>query len=300
MTRSVIIKVRGIPATFRSKKNMEAVVKLFERLKGIIATGLESGDPNLTVLDVEMEKEEGILRPVIIQSRKGMVSVNVSERQPPAPPVKGDSGRISEKSAGGRDEHRSGEEALAADGRNLIMTGLGAEKRRDSRSEKGERSRGSVDPTLSGEVSKIFRSSKPQGGGGRRTSSKQTRTWGKRLLKGDLIRRHLRYETRKLFIKGDGGGGKKIWLAVGKGGKMRVPAGWRMVRVGNLRLRQTVGTEESGEVGREVGGEGSATAVPETHPTIDEEESDVKRVHMGECGGFIDSQMGGRGMQGSP
>ena len=27
-------------------------------------------------------------------------------------------------------------------------------------------------------------------------------------------------------------GGEKIWLAVGKGGKMRVPAGWRMVRAG--------------------------------------------------------------------
>ena len=128
MTRPAIIDVRGIPATFRSKKNMEAVVKSFGRLKGIIATGLESSDPNLTVLDVEMEKEEGIIRPVIIQSRKGMVTVNVSERQPPAPPAKGDSGRISEKSTGGRDEHRSGEEALAADGGNLIMTGWGGEE----------------------------------------------------------------------------------------------------------------------------------------------------------------------------
>ena len=164
VTRPAIIDVRGIPATFRSKKNMEAVVKSFGRLEGIIATGLESGDPNLTILDVEMEKEEGILQPVIIQSRKGMVTLNVSERQPPAPLVKGDSRCISEKSAGGRDEHRSGEEALAGDEGKLIMTRLGAEKRRDSRSEKGESSRGSVDPVVSGEVSKTFRSSKPRGG----------------------------------------------------------------------------------------------------------------------------------------
>ena len=46
------------------------------------------------------------------------------------------------------------------------MMGLGAEKRRDSRSEKGESSRGSVDPSVSGEVSKIFKSSKPQEEGG--------------------------------------------------------------------------------------------------------------------------------------
>ena len=101
VTRLAIIDVWGIPATFWSKKNMEAVVKSFGRLKGIIATGLESSDPNLTVLDVEMEKEEGILRPVIIQSHKGMVTVNVSERQPLAPPAKGDSRR---------DEHRSQQE----------------------------------------------------------------------------------------------------------------------------------------------------------------------------------------------
>ena len=61
VTRPAIIGVRGIPATVRSKKNMEAIVKSFGRLKGIITTGLESGDPNLTVLDVEMEKEEGTL-----------------------------------------------------------------------------------------------------------------------------------------------------------------------------------------------------------------------------------------------
>ena len=49
-----------------------------------------------------------------------------------------------------------------------------------------------------------------------------------------------------------------------------------------------------------MGREESETAVPETNPAIGEEELDVRRVHMGECGGFIDSQMGGRGMQGSP
>ena len=81
---------------------------------------------------------------------------------------------------------------------------------------------------------------------------------------------------------------------------MRVPTGWRMVRVGDLRLRLMAGTEESEEVGREVGGKESATTVPETNPTIGEEESDVRRVHMGKCEGFIDSQMSGRGMQGSP
>ena len=81
---------------------------------------------------------------------------------------------------------------------------------------------------------------------------------------------------------------------------MRVPTRWRMVRVGDLRLKQMGGTEKSGEGGREVGGEESSTAVPETNPAIDEVESDIKRVHLGECGGFIDSQMGGRGMQGSP
>ena len=32
--------------------------------------------------------------------------------------------------------------------------------------------------------------------------------------------------------------------------------------MGDLRLRQRVGMEESGEVGREVGGEESSTAVP--------------------------------------
>ena len=80
VTRPAIIDVRGIPVTFRSEKNMEAIVKSFGRLRGIIMTGLESGDPDLTVLDVEMEKEEGTLRPIIIQSRKGMVTLKVSER----------------------------------------------------------------------------------------------------------------------------------------------------------------------------------------------------------------------------
>ena len=196
-----------------------------------------------------------------------------------------------------RDENGSGEEAMTADGGNLIVNGLGAEQRRVSRSDKGESLRGLVDPTVSGEGSKILRSRKPQGGGGRRTSTKQSRLRGKRLLKGDIIRRHVWNERRKLFIKGDGG--EKIWLAVGKGGKMRVPAGWRMVRVEDMCHRQMEGMEEWGEVGREVGGEESATVVPETNPTV-KEEADVRRAHMGECRGFLDSQMGGRGMHSSP
>ena len=74
-----------------------------------------------------------------------------------------------------------------------------------------------------------FSSHKTQGGGGgKRTSPKQARKWGKMLLKGDIIGRHVRYERRKLFIKGEGGG-VRILLAVGKGGKMRMPAGWKMV-----------------------------------------------------------------------
>ena len=131
VTRPAIIDVRGIPFTYQSRKNMEAVVRSFGRLKGIIVTGLESGDPNLMVLDVEMEKEVVISQPVILQSRKGIVTVNVCERHPPAPPAKGDFGCIIEKSKGGRVEHTKAEEALAADGGmsgKLVMTGLGAEK----------------------------------------------------------------------------------------------------------------------------------------------------------------------------
>ena len=96
---------------------------------------------------------------------------------------------------------------MAADGGNVIENGLGAEKRDDSRREKGESLRGSVNPIVSGEMSKIRRSRKSQGGEGGRTISRQTRLRGKRLVKGDIIRRHVWYERRKLFIKGDGGGG---------------------------------------------------------------------------------------------
>ena len=175
------------------------------------------------------------------------------------------------------------------------MMGPGAEKQRDSRSEKGESLRGSVDPAVSGEVLKTFCLSKTQGGGGKRTSPKQIRTRGKRLLKGDLIGCHVCYERRKLFIKGDGG--EKIWLAVGKGGKMRVPAGWKMVRVGDLRLRQIERSEKIGGGVREDGGEESSTVVPKFNPIIGKVESEFRRVNMGDCGGFIDNQTGRRGMQ---
>ena len=164
VTRPAIIDVRGIPAAFRSEKNMEAIVKPFGRLRGIITTGLESGDPHLTVLDVEMEKEEGTLRPIIIQGRKGMVTLKVSERQPPAPPAEGDCGRVGGKAAGRGDEPGNGEEAMAAVGGNVIGNGLGADKRDGSRREKGESSRGSANPTESVVVSKIRRAKKPQGG----------------------------------------------------------------------------------------------------------------------------------------
>ena len=63
--------------------------------------------------------------------------------------------------------------------------------------------------------------------------------------------------------------------------------------------RQMEGMEEKGEGCSEMGGEESATFIPETIPATEEEE-DVRRAHMGECGGFIDSQMGGRGMHSSP
>ena len=96
-----------------------------------------------------------------------------------------------------------------------------------------------------------------------------------------------------------GGVGEKIWLAVGKGEKMRVLAGWRMVRAGDMCPRQMEGMEEKEEGGREMGGDESATFVPETIPATEDEE-DVRRAHMGECRGFIDSQMGGRGMHSSP
>ena len=80
---------------------------------------------------------------------------------------------------------------------------------------------------------------------------------------------------------------------------MRVPAGWRMVRAGGRCSMQMEGMEEKGEVVREMEGEESATIVPETIPTS-EEEAEIRRAHMGECGGFIDSQMGERGLHSSP
>ena len=80
---------------------------------------------------------------------------------------------------------------------------------------------------------------------------------------------------------------------------MRVPTGWRMVRAGDMCPRQVEGTEEKGEGRSEMGGEESATFIPRTIPATEEEE-DVRRAHMGECGGFVDSQMSGRGMLSSP
>ena len=296
MTRPAIIDVRGIPATIRSERNMAAIVKPFGRLRGIITTGLESGDPDLTVLDVEME-EEGTLRPIIIQSCKGMVALKVSERQPPAPPVEGEVERVGRVAAGRGDEHGNGEEAMVVDGGKVTENGLGAEIRVDSKREKGESSGGSTNPMESAVVSKVRRPRRSQRGEGGRTSSRQSRLRGTRLVKGDIIRRHIWYERRKLFIKGDGG--EKIWLAVGKGGKMRVPTGWRMVRAGDMCPTQVEGTEGKGEGSSEMGGEESATFIPETIPATEEEE-DVRRAHMGECGGFINSQMSGRGMLSSP
>ena len=46
-------------------------------------------------------------------------------------------------------------------------------------------------------------------------------------------------------------------------------------------------------------GEAVSTAVPETNLVIDEVESELRRVLMGECGGFIDSQVDGGRMHGS-
>ena len=80
---------------------------------------------------------------------------------------------------------------------------------------------------------------------------------------------------------------------------MRVPVGWKMIRVGDLRLRQIVGPDKAEDGGREVVGEESSTAVPETIRASDEVDSELRRDRMGECGGFIDSQKGGRGTQGS-
>ena len=290
VTRPAIIDIRGIPATYRSRKNMEAIVRPFGRLKGIIATGLALGDPNLTVLEVEMEKEGVISRPVMLQSSKGLIAVNISEQQPPAPPAKVDFRCNMERIEARRDEKRKGEEALAEDGGlsgELMVTGLGADSQRE-RSEKGESSRGSVDPEGSGEVSKIISSCGTQGERGKRTSSKHIRTRGKRLLKGDIIGRYVRYERRKLFLKGDGG--VKVWLAVGNGGRMRVPAGWKMVRVG---------AEKGGDGERVVEREEVSTAVPETNLVIDKVESELRRVLMGDCGRFIDSHVAGGRMQGS-
>ena len=167
VTWPVIIDVRGVPATYQSRKNIEAIVSSFGRLKGIITTGLESGDPNLTVLEVETKKEEVLSRPILLQSLKGIVAVNVSERQPPAPPAEGKVHCAIERTEGGREEIRKGEEAMATDGGRsgeLIMTGLGTENQRDRRSEKGESSRGSVDSATSREESKTFNSHKTQGG----------------------------------------------------------------------------------------------------------------------------------------
>ena len=70
-----------------------------------------------------------------------------------------------------------------------------------------------------------------------------------------------------------------------------------MVRVGDLRLKQIVGSEKAGDGGREVGGEESSTAVRETNPAVDEVDSELRRVHIGECGGFTKNQIGGRGTQ---
>ena len=116
VTRPAIIDVRGVPATYRSQKNMEAIVRSFGRLKGIITTGLESGDPNLTVLEVETKKDEVLSRPILLQSLKGLIAVNISERQPPAPPGEGKVDCAIERTEGGRNEFRMGEESLAADG----------------------------------------------------------------------------------------------------------------------------------------------------------------------------------------
>ena len=60
-----------------------------------------------------------------------------------------------------------------------------------------------------------------------------------------------------------------------------------------------MGFDKAEDGGKEVGGEESSTAVPETNPVSDDVDSEVKRVHMGECGGFTDSQKGGRRTQGS-
>ena len=144
-----------------------------------------------------------------------------------------------------------------------------------------------MDPEGSGEVSKIISSCGTQGGRGKRTSSKHIRTRGKRLLKGDIIGRYVQYERRKLFLKGDGG--VKVWLAVGNDGRMRVPASWKMVRVG---------AEKGGDGEEVVEREEVSTAVPETNLVIDEVESELRRVLMGDCGGFIDSQVAGGRMQG--
>ena len=136
--------------------------------------------------------------------------------------MEGEFGRVGEKAAGRGDEPGNGEEAMAADGGKVIEIWLGAEIRDDSRREKGDSSRGSANPIESVVVSKIQRSRKSQGGEGGRKTSRQTRLRGKRLVKGDIIRRHVWYERRKLFIKvmrGRRYGWQ--WVRVGKDGSCR-------------------------------------------------------------------------------
>ena len=60
-----------------------------------------------------------------------------------------------------------------------------------------------------------------------------------------------------------------------------------------------MGSKKAEDGGREVGGEESSTDVPETNLASDEMELELRRVRMGECGGFTENQKGGRGTQGS-
>ena len=51
----VDLKGRGVPIGYRSQTAMEALLRPFEKLQHIIMTGLATGDPNIMVLEAEID-----------------------------------------------------------------------------------------------------------------------------------------------------------------------------------------------------------------------------------------------------
>ncbi|XP_078446916.1 uncharacterized protein LOC144715789 [Wolffia australiana] len=82
---TILVEAHGIPFGYRSVEHAAHMVRKFARLRRIISTGLESGDPLITVLEVEPHNIGMLPRSVLCEAAPGAPVVQLLVVPPPPP-----------------------------------------------------------------------------------------------------------------------------------------------------------------------------------------------------------------------